>query len=67
MTRTRTETHRHITVWLPHDQVAALDAHLARAVARVPGARPSRHGWLATLVARELAALAETQVPEVRS
>ncbi len=66
----RNETHKHVTVWLPYEQLAGLDAHLTREVARVPGARASRHSWLAALVARELAALgahvAEQARPDAR-
>lgn len=54
--RTRDTTHKQIAAWLPHDQLAQLDAHLAREAARVPGSRLTRAGWLTALVERELAA-----------
>lgn len=65
--RLRKTTHRHVTVWLPNEQVTAMDSYIAREVARVPGARVSRHSWLAALVARELAAVGAQPAEAVRS
>lgn len=58
--RTRTNTQTQISTWIPNEQIAALDAHLAREAARVPGARMTRASWFAAIVARELA----TATPE---
>lgn len=52
--RPRSKTHKHVTVWLPNETISALDAHLARQAAKVPGARASRHSWLAYLVQQAL-------------
>lgn len=52
--RTRDTTHKQIAAWLPHEQLAQLDAHLAREAARVPGSKLSRASWLTELVRREL-------------
>lgn len=54
--RPRSKTHKHVTVWLPNETISALDAHLACQAAKVPGARASRHSWLAYLVQQALAA-----------
>ena len=43
-----------VQVWMPRDLVRQLDAHLASQVAHLSGAKPSRQGFLMSLVRRAL-------------
>ena len=43
-----------LTVWLPPELVAELDRYLAAQVQHVPGARVSRHAWIAEALRRAL-------------
>lgn len=54
----RTDSNKQIAFWLDNERIAALDRHLDREAAHVPGARMTRAGWVAALVAREITALA---------
>lgn len=57
-----------VSVWLPVGLLSELDSHLAAQVAHVGGARVSRHGWIATVIRRALAAEQTAQAapkPEV--
>ena len=57
---------RAITVWLHAELVAELDNYLAAKVAHVPGARVSRHGWIAQTVIAGLAS-AKSSAPTSNS
>ena len=45
---------RLIQIWMPRDLATQLDGHLAARCAGIPGAKPSRQGYLVDLVRRAL-------------
>lgn len=55
--RPDTAPHKNVTVWLPTALVDQIDRHLAQAIAAagIPGARVTRHAWIAQAVASALA------------
>lgn len=50
------KTERLVQIWMPRDLAARLDQHLAARCAGIPGAKPSRQGYLVDLVRRALTA-----------
>ena len=56
------KTERLIQIWMPRDLAQRLDHHLASQVAHLPGAKPSRQGYLVDLVRRALSDAAASRV-----
>lgn len=61
------KTERLIQIWMPRDLAQRLDAHLAARCAGLPGAKPSRQGYLVDLVRRALSEAEPEPTAEVRS